>query len=191
MQSWEFLRRLQRAANEVWTSLKLKKRTHVVRDWNTLKRNVEIRPSESSIGGLRKLSIHVQGVDAVSRKKWDFSKEEESAKFLEDVDRPGPPVSWVHCQCQRRPDSTHLSVAACTRQHRRRRPYVLHVPLGCDVDENKELEKLLDKAHGNMFLMRSGSVVTNWDRMQAELEREDVDVEHVKNRVVKLTVTMS
>ena len=39
--------------------------------------------------------------------------------------------------------------------------------------------------------MKSGSVVTNCDRMQAELEREHVDVEHIKDRVVKLTETMS
>ena len=71
---------------------------------------------------LCEFSIDEQGVDAVSRKKWDFSKEEERAKFLADVDRPGPPVLWVHCQSRRRVDSTQLSVAACTRQNRRRRP---------------------------------------------------------------------
>ena len=41
-------------------------------------------------------SIDEEGVDAVSRKKWDFSKEEERAKFLADVDRRGLPVLWVH-----------------------------------------------------------------------------------------------
>ena len=37
----------------------------------------------------------------------------------------------------------------------------------------------------------SGRVVTNWDRMESVLERENVDVEHVKDIVVKLTETMS
>ena len=92
---------------------------------------------------LCQFSIDEQGVDAVSRKKWDFSKEEERAKFLADVDRRGPPVLWVHCQTRRRADSTQLSVPTYTRQNRRRRFYVLQVPLGCDVDEKKELSKLL------------------------------------------------
>ena len=44
---------------------------------------------------LCQFSIDEQGVDAVSRKKWDLSKEEERAKFLADVDRRGPPVALV------------------------------------------------------------------------------------------------
>ena len=84
---------------------------------------------------LCKFSIDDQGVDAISSKRWDFSKEVDRVKFLEDVDRRGPPLLWVHCQSRRRVDSTWLSVAACIRQSRRRRLYVLHVPLGCDQDE--------------------------------------------------------
>ena len=41
-----------------------------------------------------------------------------------------------------------------------------------------------------MFSMKSGRVVTNWDRMDSELERED-DAEHVNDIFVKLTETMS
>ena len=48
MQRWEFLRRLLRAANEVWTSLNFNRGSRVVRDWNTSKQNVEARPLESS-----------------------------------------------------------------------------------------------------------------------------------------------
>ena len=54
-----------------------------------------------------------------------------------------------------------------------------------------ELMKLVDEANGKICSMKSGRVVTNWDRIQAELEREYVDVEHVKDLVVKLTETMS
>ena len=139
---------------------------------------------------LCQFSIDEEGVDAVSRKKWDFSKEEERAKFLADVDRRGPPVLLVHCQSRRRADSTQLSVAACTHQNRRRRFYVLQVPLGCDVDEKKELSKPLGEANGKMCSMKSGIVLTNWNRMQAELEREDVDVGDVRDLLTKLTETM-
>ena len=120
-----------------------------------------------------------------------IEKKEERAKFLEDVDRRGPPVLWVRYPCQKRPDLTCFSIEASARQHRRHRPYVLHVPLGCNICENKQLEKLLDEANGKIYLMKSGSVVTNCDRIQTELEREHVDVEHVKDRVVKLTETTS
>ena len=40
-------------------------------------------------------SIDEQGVDAVSLNKWDFSKEDERAKFLVEVERRGPPVCTV------------------------------------------------------------------------------------------------
>ena len=139
---------------------------------------------------LCQFSIDEEGENAVSRKKWDFSKEEERAKFLADVDRRGPPVLWVHCQSRRRADSTQLSVAACTRQNRRRRFYVLQVPRGCDVDEKKELSKPLGEVNGKMCSMKSGTVLTNWNRMQAELEKEDVDVGDVRDLLTKLTETM-
>ena len=126
---------------------------------------------------LCQFSIDEEGVDAVSRKKWDSSKEEERAKFLADVDRRGPPVLWVHCQSRRRADSTQLSVAACIRQNRRRRFHVLQVPLGCD-------------ANGKMCSMKSGTVLTNWNRRQAELEKEDVDVGDARDLLTKLTETM-
>ena len=98
---------------------------------------------------------------------------------------------WVRCPCPKRSDLTCFSIEVSARQHRRRRLYVLHVPLDCNVYENKQLEKLLHEANGKIYLMKSDSVVTNCDRMQTELEREHVDVEHNKDRVVKLTETMS
>ena len=51
--------------------------------------------------------------------------------------------------------------------------------------------KLVNDANGKMYSMKSGQVVTNWDRMESELAKVDVDVEHVKDIMVKLTETMS
>ena len=68
--------------------------------------------------------------------------------------------------------------------------YVLQVPLGCDVDEKKELSKLLGEANGKMCSMKSGTVLTNWNRRQAELEKEDVDVGDVRDLLTKLMETM-
>ena len=164
-------------------------RGHVV---GKLHRRRGVLQGSSVTDQLCRFSIDDQGLDAVSSKKWDFTKKEvERVKFLEEVDRRGPPLLWVHCQSRRRQDSIWLSVAACARQNRRRRLYVLHVPLGCDGDEKNELLKLVDEANGKMCTMKSGRVVTNWDRMESELERENVDVEHVKDIVVNLTETMS
>ena len=73
----------------------------VGRDWPTLTQDIEDR----SLGGvlqrssvaveLCQFSIDEQGVYVVSRKKWDFSEEEERAKFLADVDRRDLPC----CGC--------------------------------------------------------------------------------------------
>ena len=123
-----------------------------------LHRKERVLPGSSVAVELCQFSIDEERVDAVSRKKWDFSKEEERAKFLANVDRRGRPVLWVHFRSWRRADSTQLSVAACTHQNRRRRFYVLQVPLDCNVDEKKELSKLLGEANGKMCSMKSGTV---------------------------------
>ena len=65
---------MRRPANELWKNLQVK---------------------------LCKFSIDDQGVDAISSKRWDFFKEVDRVKFLEDVDRRGPPLLWVHCQSRR------------------------------------------------------------------------------------------
>ena len=76
-------------------------RGHVIGE---LHRRGRVLQGSSVAVELCQFSIDEEGVDAVSRKKWDFSKEEERAKFLADVDRRGPPVLWVHCQSRRRAD---------------------------------------------------------------------------------------
>ena len=70
---------------------------------------------------------------------------EERAKFLADVDRRGPPVLWVHCQ---KPETSRLDpVERCSlHSSKSSTSYVLQVPVGCDVDEKKELAKLLGEA---------------------------------------------
>ena len=93
-------------------------------------------------------------------------------------------------QDERGADSTQLSVTVCTLQNRRCRFYVLQVPLGCDVDEKKELLKLLGEANGKMCSMKSGIVLTNLNWIQAELEKEDFDVGDVRDLLTKLTETM-
>ena len=77
-------------------------------------------------------SIDEEGLDAVSRKKWDFSKEEERE-----------PSFWQTL--------TGEDLPCCG---------------------------------------KSGTVLTNWNRMQAELEKEDVDVGDVRDLLTKLTETM-
>ena len=54
-----------------------------------------------------------------------------------------------------------------------------------------QLMKLVDDANGKIYSMKSGQVVTNWDRMESELAKVDIDVEHVKDIMVKLTETIS
>ena len=91
MQKWAFLRqefmwKLQGAASEVWRSLKLKEGVDVGRDFahldtghrgqviGELHRRGRVLQGSSVAVELCQFSIDEQGVDAVSRKKWDFSK---------------------------------------------------------------------------------------------------------------------
>ena len=55
----------------------------------------EVLPGSGVVAPLCKFSMDEQGVDAVTRIKWNFSNEDEIAKFLAEVERRGPPC----CGC--------------------------------------------------------------------------------------------
>ena len=106
----------------------------------------------------------------MSNNKWNFDQDMERKRFLDDVDRRGPPVLWIYQQTRRRPTSVYMSAAACAVQHRKRRLYVLVAPLGCDTLEKKELKNLMDNENGKLCFAGGQMLVTNWDRLQGELE---------------------